>query len=198
MARTIAVDHDIKREHILQAAAKVFARSGFHGASMSQVAEACGLSKPAIYHYYDGKEALLFDMLDGHLQKLRDRIVAVTSNGMAPDAHLRAVIVEVLLAYRGADNAHRVQTVDARVLPDEQQAVLRSYQVEMIEHISTILREVAPEVFDGDRRKLRATTMSIFGMLNWFYMWNDDDSEEARISYANLVADLTLNGVQGL
>ena len=82
MARTIAIDHDVKREQILQAAAEVFAKSGFHGASMSQVAKACGLSKPAIYHYYDGKEAVLFDLLDRYLQQLRDRIVAVAGEGV--------------------------------------------------------------------------------------------------------------------
>lgn len=198
MARTIAIDHDVKREQILQAAAEVFAKSGFHGASMSQVAKACGLSKPAIYHYYDGKEAVLFDLLDRYLQQLRDRIVAVAGEGVTPEAHLRAVIVEILLAYSGADNEHRVQTADVRALPTEQQAVLRGYQVEMIEHISAILQSIAPEVYAGNRRKVRATTMSIFAMLNWFNMWNDDASEEARITYANLVTDLTLSGIHGI
>jgi hypothetical protein len=38
--------------------------------------------------------------------------------------------------------------------------------------------------------------MSIYGMLNWYYMWNRDPSEEARIAYANTVTDLVLNGIK--
>ena len=64
MARTIAKDHDQKREQILKSAAKVFADQGFDRASMNLLAKECGISKANIYHYYDSKDALLFDLLD--------------------------------------------------------------------------------------------------------------------------------------
>ena len=63
MARTIAKDHDAKRAHILKTAARVFAEEGFARASMNQLARACGISKANIYHYYDSKDALHFDIL---------------------------------------------------------------------------------------------------------------------------------------
>ena len=64
MVRTIAKDHDEKRKQILKSAAKVFADQGFDRASMSLLARECGISKANIYHYYDSKDALLFDILD--------------------------------------------------------------------------------------------------------------------------------------
>jgi hypothetical protein len=40
--------------------------------------------------------------------------------------------------------------------------------------------------------------MSVFGMLNWFYMWNSAADEAARESYSELVAKMTMNGVKGI
>ena len=77
MVRTIAKDYDAKRDKILTAAAGVFAQRGVAGASMAEVAKACGISKGNIYHYYDSKLAILFDILDSYLCRLRDRIIAV-------------------------------------------------------------------------------------------------------------------------
>lgn len=197
MARTIARDHDEKRGQILATAARVFAREGFDRASMSQLAAACGISKANIYHYYDSKDALLFDILDTHLSALRDRIAAVDGSGMTPEAHLRAVVEEILLAYRGADDEHRVQIAAISFLPEADQEVLRGYQRDLVRQVSGILARLAPGLA-ADPAARRAATMSLFGMLNWFYMWNRDDSDTARRDYARLVTDLMLGGLPRL
>ena len=51
MPRGRAAGYDDQREMILARAAELFARSGYPATSMNQVAEACGLSKAALYHY---------------------------------------------------------------------------------------------------------------------------------------------------
>ena len=93
MARPIAKDHDAKRVHILKTAARVFAQTGFVRASMSQVAKDCGISKANIYHYYSGKDALLFDILDTYLLELRDRLLHLPLDGLTPDAQLSAILI---------------------------------------------------------------------------------------------------------
>lgn len=198
MARTIAKDHDAKRLAILKSAARIFAEQGFDRASMSLLARQCGISKANIYHYYDSKDALLFDMLDSHLRDLRDRICGLERADLSPDQHLRRTIAEILLAYQGADNEHKVQLSGMSALPEDQQTLLRGYQRDMITFVSTILSTVAPEVFATDKAKLRATTMSVFGMLNWYYMWNTGAGTKARKDYADLVTDLTLNGIRAI
>lgn len=198
MVRTIAKDHDQKRDQILKSAAKVFADKGFDRASMSMLARECGISKANIYHYYDSKDALLFDILDTYLSELRDQICGIPLEGLAPEEKLRATISATLKAYQGADNEHRVQTTGIPALPEAQQDILRGYQRDMVGHMSALLCAVAPEVFEGDKGKLYSATMSVFGMLNWFYMWNSKAGAKAREEYANLVTDLTLNGVRGL
>ncbi len=198
MARTIAKDHDQKRDQILKAAALVFATEGFDRASMTQLARECGISKANIYHYYDGKHAILFDILDSYLSALRDRIVGIDVDGLDPQERLLRTVSEILLAYQGADHEHQVQISGMSALPAEQQKQMRGYQRDMVNYVSDTIRAVAPEVFDNDDAKLRATTMSVFGMLNWYYMWNTGAGSKARDDYAKLVSNLTLHGVTGL
>ena len=196
MARTIAKDYDMKRGQILKTAAKVFAESGFDRASMSQLAKACNISKANIYHYYDGKDALLFGVLDTYLRELRDRLQKVSGEGLHPDERLGALVKEVLLAYHGADDEHRVQAAGISSLPPEQQKTLRGYQRDMVEQMSDVVKAVAPDKYAQNPQVLLETTMSIYGMLNWYYMWNRDPSEEARIAYAKTVTELVLNGIK--
>lgn len=198
MARTIAKDHDQKRAQIMQAAASVFASQGFDRASMTQLARECGISKANIYHYYDGKQAILFDILDSYLSALRDRIVGINVTGLDPEACLLRTVSEILMAYQGADHEHQVQISGMSALPVAQQKLLRGYQRDMVTYVSATIQAIAPEVFANDKAKLRATTMSVFGMLNWYYMWNTGAGSQARDDYARLVSNLTLHGVNGL
>jgi len=198
VARTIAKDHSEKRTQILKSAAKVFASQGFDRASMNELAAECGISKANIYHYYESKHTLLFDMLDNHLSSLKDRICAIPLDFCKPEDSLREITLQILLAYQGADNEHRVQNAGYSVLPKDQQSILRTYQRDMISHLSNVIAACEPACFQGDPVKLRATTMSVFGMLNWYFMWQADGNECNRRAYAALVSNLTLKGLKGL
>ncbi|WP_171235801.1 TetR/AcrR family transcriptional regulator [Ruegeria sp. HKCCA6837] len=198
MARTIAKDHDQKREQILKMAAKVFADQGFDRASMTLLAKECGISKANIYHYYDSKDAILYDILETYLRELRDRICNVDLSGLNPEQKLRTAVREILFAYQGADDEHRVQISGMSALTDEQQKLLRGYQHDLVNFVRDILKELSPEAFDDAKDKLRGATMSVFGMLNWYYMWNTGAGPKAREDYADLVSTLTVHGVQKL
>ena len=194
MARPIAKDHAEKRAHILQEAARVFAEEGIARASMSQVAAACGISKANIYHYYGSKDALLFDILDTYLRALRDRLACLDMNNLAPSEQLVRFVSETLLAYDGMDHEHKIQTEGIAVLGASEQVLLKGYQRDMVRQLSGILASCAPDLAD-DAKRLHATTMSVFGMLNWFYMWNSGAKQAEREDYGQLVSDMVLGGV---
>lgn len=61
------------REHLLQAAAVVFARNGFHGSSLDEVAAAAGFTKGAVYSNFKSKEDLFVAVLD---HRIRDQVGA--------------------------------------------------------------------------------------------------------------------------
>ncbi|WP_371169516.1 TetR/AcrR family transcriptional regulator [Aliiroseovarius sp. 2305UL8-7] len=192
MPRGIARDHEEKRAAIRKGAAAYFAEHGFDRASMTAAAKHCGVSKALIYHYYDSKEALLFDILDNHLSGLVANVEA------APETDgLRGLVQAILQAYRGADAEHKLQLDSLAVLDDRQQAPLIALQRRLIDMMGAALQKEAPEAFSGSRN-LRAVTMSVFGILNWYYMWNRPGKGLSREEYADLVTDVVLGGVHSL
>ena len=64
MARGRAAGYDDQRELILARAAALFAQRGYPATSMNEVAQACGLSKATLYHYYRDKYALLVSIAE--------------------------------------------------------------------------------------------------------------------------------------
>ena len=185
MGRSVARDHGAKRAAILRGAARVFARDGIAGASMAAVAGEAGVSKGVLYHYWEGKEALVFDILDTYLSALRDAVCG------APGG-LEGTCRAVLLAYAGMDAEHRIQAEGMGILPPDRAEVLKDHQREMVAATAARLRAVAPEL---EGRALRSATMSVFGMLNWFYMWNPGTDRAARLAYAATVARIAEGGV---
>ena len=83
MARTRANDYDKKRLGILSRSAALFAAHGYTGTSITMIAEACGVSKALMYHYYRSKDAVLFDLLEDHLQNLVTVVEAAADNARA-------------------------------------------------------------------------------------------------------------------
>jgi len=195
MVRTQAKDYEDKRRHILRVAAEVFARDGIARASMNEVARACGISKANIYHYYGSKDDLVFDILDTYLTELRDWIVSVDLSDQTAAQRVKTLCREFLLAYEGMDNEHKIQSEGIPLLPPPKQEILRGYQRELVSVVAETLTACAPNAL-GDKVRRRDVTMSVFGMLNWFYMWHPKANHDDRIAYAHTVADLTLRGIQ--
>jgi AcrR family transcriptional regulator len=193
MPRGIAHDHSEKRAAIRKGAATYFATHGYDRASMTGAAKHCGVSKALIYHYYDSKEALLFDILDSHLTTLVETVEAVETG---PD-YLRRLIHAILQNYRNADAEHKLQGDALETLPDTMRKPLLALQRRLVEIMGKALQQASPETLTNSTR-LRPVTMTVFGMLNWFYMWHRPGKGLSREEYADLVTDMVLNGVKGL
>ncbi len=197
MARPIAKDHDLKRGAILKTAAKVFAEEGFDRASMAGLARACGISKSLIYHYYPSKEALLFDILCTHLSSLKEAVEGVET-GLDAEADLRTVVHVILEAYRNADAEHKLQLDAIGTLPEEERTALEALQRDLVKLVSGALARAAEGLFTAKPETLRPAAMSLFGMLNWVYMWHRQTGGISRAQYADMVTDLMLGGMARL
>lgn len=191
MPRGLARDHEEKRAALRRGAAIHFAQNGFDRSSMASVARASGVSKALIYHYYDSKEALLFDILDNHLGDLAQAVAAMPEPA-CPETHLRGLVHTILSQYRDADAEHKLQIDALATLPPEMQAPLIDLQRQLVDTMRAALQAVGAQ---GD---LRAVTMTVFGMLNWFYMWHRPGKGISRDAYGDLVTDLLLGGVRRL
>jgi TetR/AcrR family transcriptional regulator len=196
MARTRANDYDEKRRAILDRSAELFAVHGYDRASMSKIAEACGVSKANLYHYYRDKEELLFDVIRFHLEELLEVVEAADRPNLEPSERLRDLVAALLEAYRDADAQHNVQINGLRLLPADRQAELKAMERELVRIFSDAVAGVAPQI--RGTKLLKPVTMSLFGMVNWHYLWFKDTGEISRADYADIVARLVVDGTQNL
>ncbi len=196
MARPKSADHDDKRRAILRRSAKLFAQNGYDRTSMAEVASATGVSKALLYHYYTGKEALLFDILLAHLQDLMDA-VRVVDTKLAPRARLRALIGAVLGAYRDADDEHKIQINELRKLPIARKKELIALERSLVSIFADAVAAAVPSIANRSVL-LKPVTMSLFGMMNWHYMWFREKGPVSRDDYADMVTTLLIEGAQAL
>lgn len=193
MARTQAADYDEKRSAITAGAAKLFARSGFAGASVSDLAALCDVSKSLIYHYYPSKEAILFEVMNEHMDAL---LASVGDNDLlAPaEAALRDFARALLRVYVDAADPQKVLLYELANLPEAERAAIVAKQRTLIDRVETILARAEPRLA-GDHPLLRARTMLFFGMLNWTHSWFRASGPISRDALADLAAATLLKSL---
>lgn len=196
MARPRAQDYDAKRSAILERSAELFAHFGFSGASITMIAEACGVSKALLYHYYPDKEALLFDIIRDHLEELVEVVENAFASTDEPRTRVRAISGAILEAYRNADSRHQVQIANLKLLPEEKKADLVAMERRLVALLSDALAAALPDIAGG--ALLKPLTMSMFGMLNWHYLWFREGKGLTREEYAEMVTVLILSGAPNL
>ena len=196
MARPRSAEYDDKRQAILDRSAVVFAEHGYDRASMAEVARACGVSKALLYHYYVNTEELLYDILHAHLQVLVDAVNAVDAT-LPARPRLRALVAALLEAYRDADDEHKIQLNELSRLPPRQKKILTDMERELVRVFAGAIAAVNPAL-DGDNALLKPVTMSLFGMVNWHYMWFREGKALTREDYADLVTTLLVEGAAAL
>jgi TetR/AcrR family transcriptional regulator len=196
MARSRASDYDEKRRAILNRSAELFSEYGYDRASMNRIADACGVSKANLYHYYKDKDELLFDIIRFHLEELIEVVEAADRAEQPPEARLRGLVGALLEAYRDADAQHNVQINSLRLLPVERKAELKAMERELVRVFSEAVVGVAPHL--KGTKLLKPVTMSLFAMLNWHYLWFKSGGSMTRADYADLVTRLIVDGARDL
>ncbi len=196
MARPKSADHHLKRDSILDAASECFAQLSYPAASMQEVAARLGTSKARIYHYYDSKDALLFDLLDRYTQRLLAIIGETEAHAQRKNfgdkAALHALIEGFLVEYESSATKHVVLLSDTKFLsndaldktPSQRQIILQR-QRDIVSAFTRFLRRAYPARFNDANQT--ALTMMLMGMINWTFTWLRPDGP---ISYADFAKEV--------
>jgi len=152
-----------RREEILAVAVDLFATRGYHGVSMDDIGTAAGVTGPALYHHFAGKEAMLTAALTPVSEALRDGAVERVAAAHDPRAALEALVdfhVEFALGNPAVISVHLAE-LDR--LPDDSRRMIRRLQREYVEQWVDVLTRVRDDL-DSDRARVCAH--AVFGLLN--------------------------------
>ena len=196
MPRGRAPGYETQREQILARAAELFARQGYTATSMNQVALACGVSKPSLYHYVRDKYQLLFEIAQDHVGRLKVLVAHAQQLPLEPHARLRELIGSFLETYADAQAAHRVLTEDVKFLTPEDRERVFGVQREVVAAFAGTIAELRPELRASELHKPLA--MLLFGMMNWMFTWLRPDGRLTHAAMAPVVADLFFGGLDAV
>ncbi|KGX18979.1 TetR/AcrR family transcriptional regulator [Burkholderia pseudomallei] len=173
MARTRAPDHESQREQILDLAAAKFAQTSYPSTSMTDLANASGTSKARLYHYYEGKEAILFDLLDRYTKRLMLIIAEVEGASQRRGLTEREAFAELVRAflaeYETSHSRHVALLNDVKYLEDTQRQIVLDRQRDIVAAFARQLARAYPERISKDNQT--PVTMMVFGMINWTFTW---------------------------
>ncbi|MEU7914420.1 SACE_7040 family transcriptional regulator [Microbispora bryophytorum] len=163
--RTVKTPTRNRRAEILEAAAGLFAARGFHGVSIEDIGAAVGVSGPALYRHFSGKEALLTEMLLDISERLREQgaRLATTADPDTADAALDALLsghIEFALTHPALIRVHERELDN---VPEQARRAVRRLQRLYVEEWVTVLSELHPACPPA---RLRAATHAVFGLLN--------------------------------
>lgn len=196
MSRGRAANYDEQRAMILAKAAHLFAHGGYPGTSMNQVAEATGLSKATLYHYFRDKYSLLVDIAEGHVTRLEKLVDDAFAEPLSPEARMRSLIARIVTEYAGAEDAHRVLTSDVRFLEPADRKRILDQERRVITGFADAIAAWQPEQARAARTK--PLTMLLFGMINWMFTWVRPGGALTHEALAPIVTDLFFAGVPGV
>lgn len=177
-----------RRQQILDTAADLFAARGFHGVSMGDIGAAVGVSGPALYKHFAGKEDILGQCLlhasDQLLAGARDLLSAAGS----PEAALHALVARHTDFALDNPALIVIQEREWDVLGTEARAQVRKHQLAYIDVWTDALRPLRPDLGAAEAR---AAVQAAFGLLN-------STPHSARINRATMHALLTTMATQAL
>ncbi len=197
MARPKSALHELKRDEILDVAARCFAERGYATASMTEIASACGASKALLYHYYRAKEAILFDLLDRYTQRLVALIGHAEATAQRRNLDERAALHELvrsfLLEYEHSATRHVALLHDTRYLAPSERELILNRERDIVSAVTRFLKRAYPRRLNSGNQT--ALTMMLFGMINWTFTWLRPDGPMSYAAFADEVISTLERGL---
>lgn len=193
MTRVRANDYELKKQVILDRAVALIATKGFDGATMSDVAAACGASKSHLYHYFPSKEDLLYAIVKEHITAQVDVLKAIVQEPRPAVERFARFVDTFVQEGANSRNHHLVLMNDIKFLPPVQRADVRELERELMQLMVGLLHEINPERMAA--AKVHAPyALLLFGMVIWTFTWYEKNGEISPGELAERISELFLEG----
>jgi AcrR family transcriptional regulator len=193
MARETLID---SRQEILRTAARLFQQRGYDATSMNDVAAALKLSKGGLYHHFQSKDEILFEIMNHAMEITEERVLAPVRGIADPEVRLKALIrlhIEVVLSPR--DREITVMLHENHPLPPALRKRINTRKKDYIHFVESLMAEVQRARRSKGAVSPRAAAFALLGMINWIYQWY---KPEGNLQANNLVpqfTDLVFGGI---
>jgi TetR/AcrR family transcriptional regulator, cholesterol catabolism regulator len=191
----VDVEQTLRRKReIVQGAARLFDRVGYHGVNMSMIAEAAGVKKPTLYHYIRSKDEILFMLHELFLGTLLKNTDSRISSGAGELEVLRGVVIDGFQLIHDYPGYLRAFFEHTRELDKEQRSIIAAKRDSFI---ATIVAVIERAMSKGliNRADPRLTANCLFAIANWPYQWYRPKQDAAPEEVAEKCWQIFLRGL---
>ena len=177
------------RQEILRTAARLFQQRGYDATSMNDVAGALKLSKGGLYHHFQSKDEILFEIMNHAMDLTQERVIDPVRGIANPEERLRALIrlhIEAVLSPR--DREITVMLHENHPLPPTLRRRINTRKKEYIHFVEHLMGEVQRGRQTKGSVTARAAAFALLGMINWIYQWYKPEGE---LQTHNLIPQFT-------
>lgn len=183
---------DLVESQIIREATRLFAERGFSGTSLKDIADATGLTRPALYHYVRSKDEILARLVTELAEQPALALQAVhEQQGLSTSERLRRMAHAVALLQ--ASDPSRFQLL-IRSEPDLPEELVDRYAQSRRKVLREFVSVIEEGTSSGEFRPVdpRTAALSILGQCNWVAWWHHAGTPEENSRVAADIADLAL------
>jgi len=191
-----AAKYDAKHQELVDIAAHVFARRGFHATSIDDLVEATGLTRGGLYHYIARKEDLLIAAHERFIEPLLENARAIAAEALPADDALRRLahaLMHDIATYQDQVTVflHEWRAIET----DPEWSHVREARREFEWIVESILRRGGAE---GRFivRDPHLTCLGFLGMINYAYMWYRPHGPYTADAIAEHFVEIFLSGIR--
>jgi AcrR family transcriptional regulator len=181
---------------LLEHSARLFADQGYANTSFQDIADAMGISRPALYHYVSNKEEILAALV----RDVLERVVEILEQARARedlDEDQRVEDALRRIVVNNARNTTRFRLLD-RSEPDLPAEIAEMHHAARRRVLELLTGLIDDAIQAGRFRPLPARTVALgmLGMANWVAWWYRADNDGDPEAVADVLVDLAMSGIR--
>jgi AcrR family transcriptional regulator len=193
--RTAGLRRGLVETEILEEAARLFAARGFAATTMQDIANALGTSRPALYHYFAGKDEILKRLVEGLADGTRRAVGEAAVGGGDAEAKLDRLVRALIAPIAAAPSRFRLILTSDLADQFDVDGDLSAMRREVVHAVASVISEGSDSgVFR--RCDENVATFAILGMINWVAWWYQQSRGPQMDEVAATLAEMAVASVR--
>jgi AcrR family transcriptional regulator len=191
------------RQEILRAAARLFQQQGYDATSMNDVAAALKLSKGGLYHHFQSKDEILYNIMSHAMDITEQRVINVVrhidgSSVAGAEERLRTLIrLHIQVVLSPEDREITVMLHENHPLSPALRRKINGRKKDYVVFVEHLIADVQRKRNSSSRVTPRAAVFALVGMINWIYQWYKPDGPLTGEALVEQYTDIFFRGAVG-
>src|SRR5262245_20699894 len=179
---------------VYRTAAQIILRKGYDATSISDIANALGMTKAGLYHYINGKKELLFDIMNFGLDELEEEVATPAASIADPVERLHFIITSHAQLVTRGQCAITILVDEITDLTPAQNRIITRRKREYFDRLRALLNSIKEQgkLQDVDTT---AATFSVLGMISWLSRWFRQNGSLTQEQVAEEISKIAFNGL---